>query len=72
MCFVGEKTGEPVLSKMSKQFDVEFNIYAGGVQHLTEKDIGVLHVDINGNQEQVEKAIKFLESENVIVEVVNQ
>ena len=72
LCFVGEKTGEPILSKMAKQFDVEFNIYAGGVQHLTEKDIGVLHVDINGNQEQVEKAIKFLESENVIVEEVIQ
>ena len=72
LCFVGEKTSEPVLSKMAKQFDVEFNIHAGGVQHLTEKDIGVLYVDITGTDEQTAKAIKYLESENVIVEVVNQ
>jgi D-methionine transport system ATP-binding protein len=72
LCFVGEKTGEPVLSKMAKQFDVEFNIHAGGVQHLTEKDIGVLYVDITGTEEQTAKAIKYLESENVIVEEVIQ
>ena len=72
LCFVGEKTSEPVLSKMAKQFDVEFNIHAGGVQHLTEKDIGVLYVDITGTEEQTAKAIKYLESENVIVEEVIQ
>ena len=68
LCFVGEKTGEPILSKMAKECNVDFNIHAGGVQHLTEKDIGVLYVDIDGNPEEVSKAIKFLESENVIVE----
>ena len=70
LCFVGEKTGEPILSKMAKECNVDFNIHAGGVQHLTEKDIGVLYVDIDGNPEEVSKAIKFLETEKVIVEGV--
>ena len=70
LCFVGKKTGEPILSKMAKECNVDFNIHAGGVQHLTEKDIGVLYVDIDGNPEEVSKAIKFLEAEKVIVEGV--
>lgn len=70
LCFVGEKTGEPILSKMAKECNVDFNIHAGGVQHLTDKDIGVLYVDIDGNPEEVSKAIKFLEAEKVIVEGV--
>lgn len=32
--FVNELTGEPVLSRMARQFPVEFNIRAGGIQHL--------------------------------------
>ena len=59
-----------ILSKMAKECNVDFNIHAGGVQHLTDKDIGVLYVDIDGNPEEVSKAIKFLEAEKVIVEGV--
>ena len=29
---LGDLTGEPVLSRLSRKFDIEFNIRAGGVR----------------------------------------
>lgn len=66
--FVGSKTGEPVLSKLSRKFNVEFNIRAGGIQKLPENEIGTLLTDITGEKSEVDAAIKYLESEGVIVE----
>lgn len=66
--FVGDKTGEPLLSKTSRKFNVEFNIRAGGVQHLRSEDIGTLVVDISGSEEEVQKAMNFLKKEGVIIE----
>ncbi|MBQ0167571.1 MAG: methionine ABC transporter ATP-binding protein [Treponema sp.] len=66
--FVGSKTGEPVLSKLSRRFNVEFNIRAGGIQKLPENEIGTLLTDITGEKSEVDAAIKYLESEGVIVE----
>lgn len=66
--FVGSKTGEPVLSKLSRKFNVEFNIRAGGIQKLPENEIGTLLTDITGEKSEVDAAITYLESEGVIVE----
>ncbi|MBQ0002985.1 MAG: methionine ABC transporter ATP-binding protein [Treponema sp.] len=67
--FIDEKTGEPVISTVSKKFDVTFNIRAGGIQHLKEKDIGTLIVDINGEDAEVEKAIEYIKTIGVNVEI---
>ncbi len=66
--FVGEKTGEPILSRASRLCNVEFNIRAGGIQHLSSADIGTLLVDISGTELEKQKAIDYLKSEGVIVE----
>lgn len=69
--FVGEKTGEPVLSRMAKQFDVEFNIRAGGIQRIKNEDIGAMFVDFSGKKTEIEKALKFLREQGIIVEDVS-
>ncbi|MBP3416501.1 MAG: methionine ABC transporter ATP-binding protein [Spirochaetaceae bacterium] len=70
--FINHLTGEPVLSRMAHQFEVEFNIRAGGIQHIaTEseaRDIGTLLVDIHGEQEELDRALDFLREQGVIVE----
>lgn len=66
--FVGSLTGEPILSRVSRKFNIEYNIRAGGIQHLPEKDIGTLITDINGPEEEVAKALDFLRQEGVIVQ----
>lgn len=66
--FLGDKTGEPILSRASRICSVDFNIRAGGIQHVSTRDIGSLIVDIEGSQNGIEKALAYLKEEGVIVE----
>ncbi|MBO8451030.1 MAG: methionine ABC transporter ATP-binding protein [Spirochaetes bacterium] len=66
--FVGDMTGEPVLSRLARKFDVEFNIRAGGIQHLPEQNIGTLLTDLSGSKEELARALDYLRSEGVLVE----
>ena len=66
--FIGENTGEPVLSRMAKKFNVEFNIRAGGVQQVQEKKVGTLITDITGDTEEVHNAVEYLRQMGIIVE----
>ena len=66
--FIGKDTGEPVLSRMSKKFDVEFNIKAGGVQQVQEKKVGTLITDITGETQEVQNAVEYLRQMGIIVE----
>lgn len=66
--FKGIHTDEPILSKISKEFDVEFNIRGGGVQNVENVHIGTLLCDIEGESEVVKKAIERLGEYGIIVE----
>ena len=66
--FKGVHTDEPVLSKVSKEFDVEFNIRGGGVQNVENLHIGTLLCDISGKKEEVNKAITRLREYGIVVE----
>ena len=66
LSFPSDKQGAPVLSNVAKKFDVEFNIRAAGVQHLTNGDIGKMIVDFTGFQ--VTEALEYLRKQNIIVE----
>ena len=67
--FTGLLTGEPILSQMAKKFDVEFNIRAGGIQALPENKVGTLVTDILGTNDEIQKAISYLNEQGVIVEL---
>jgi len=66
--FRGSLTDEPVLSRLSRLYDVEFNIRAGGVQNVGGTSVGSLVVDIHGESETVARAIAYLADEGIVVE----
>ncbi len=66
--FIGEATGEPLLSLATKKFDVDFNIRAGGIQHLPNKNIGTMITDINGKAQDIEKTLAWLSEQGVVIE----
>ncbi|MDY3303832.1 MAG: ATP-binding cassette domain-containing protein [Clostridia bacterium] len=71
--FIGDKTGEPVISSACKKFNVEFNIRAGGIQNLSDKEkIGIMLVDLSGEKAEVEKTIDYLKSAGVNVELAGE
>ncbi|WP_294428916.1 methionine ABC transporter ATP-binding protein [uncultured Treponema sp.] len=66
--FVGGATGEPILSKMAKEFDVSFNILAAGISHLPDEDVGYMETDILGTDEEIERVVQWLLQNNVRVQ----
>ena len=66
--FSGELTSEPVLSKISRDYGIEFNICAGGMQKVGDTVVGTLFVDINGSPENMQKAFDDLNQNGIKVE----
>ena len=70
--FSGELTSEPVLSKISRDYGIEFNICAGVMQKVGETVVGTLFVDINGSPEDMQKAFAYLNQNGIKVEETHQ
>jgi len=61
-----DKVKEPVLCMVCKNFDVVVNIRTAKVT----KDTGILTVEIDGEAEEIERAIKFIEERGVIAQPI--
>lgn len=66
--FRGNLTGEPVLSHLSRLFNIDFNIRAGGVQDVGGTALGTLILDITGEKAEIERSITHLRQSGIIVE----
>ncbi|MGB4405964.1 MAG: ATP-binding cassette domain-containing protein [Sphaerochaeta sp.] len=66
--FRGDTTDLPILSRITKELGVEFNIRAGGVQKVGDVEIGTMVVDISGDEVIKRKTIDALKSQGVLVE----
>ena len=58
-----EKVKEPILSKLCKSFDIDINIRKGNVQ----EHVGWLDLELIGSEEEIEKAVKWLEEQGIEV-----
>jgi L-aspartate semialdehyde sulfurtransferase ferredoxin len=59
---------EPVLSLMAKQFDVVFNIRGSTVT----AEMGLVALEIDGAQTEVDKAVGWLKQKGVTVEPIEK
>ncbi len=65
--FAGECTDSPVISKLVRDYNVEFNIRGGGVQTVGGENFGTLVCDISGNPEKITAALDELRRNNIMV-----
>lgn len=70
LSFLGESAKKPIVSKMIKQFDIEANILSGNINNLVSTSVGHLILELSGNDNEIQKAINFLNEQNVNVEVI--
>ncbi|MFT8319716.1 MAG: methionine ABC transporter ATP-binding protein [Bacillus sp. (in: firmicutes)] len=68
--FKGEVASDPVLSRITKKYDVDFNIVYGSVRELQKKFYGNLLVSFIGKPEAIEAVIHALK-QTVAIEEVN-
>lgn len=68
--YSGENSKMPIVSRMIKEFDIEANILSGDINKLIKTSVGHLILELHGEDEEIQKAIKFLIDNNVKVEVM--
>jgi len=70
LCFRGENTHKPIISKLVKNFDVEINILLGSIDTLVTETVGNLVVELLGNIGERQKALQFLKENQVYWEKI--
>lgn len=60
--FKGDITNEPILSTVTRKYEVDFNIVYGSVQELQEKLFGNLLISFTGDKSAIEQVLQELES----------
>ncbi|MDF2546710.1 MAG: methionine transporter ATP-binding protein [Anaerosolibacter sp.] len=71
LSFTQGSAGEPVISKLIKDLQVDVNILAGKIEWIQEKPIGKLTVEVDRNTVPLAQIIDYFEKNHVRVEVFN-
>lgn len=68
LTFPKDQIREPVLSMLSKQFDIVFNIRGSTVT----SDMALVALEIDGRESEVVKAIDWLKAKGITVEPIEK
>lgn len=62
IAFTGASTGEPLITKLSTQYNVSANILFGNVEIIQNTPIGNLLVGLSGDSDNINAAINYIQS----------
>ena len=66
--FSGASTGDPLISKLTEQFQVKANILFGNIEILQNIPVGTLLLSLSGEDANVQEAIDFITYEGITLE----
>ncbi|USK97386.1 methionine ABC transporter ATP-binding protein [Bacillus tropicus] len=69
LTFTGEETGQPVLSYITKNYNVDVNVLYGNIIELQNVLFGNLLVELQGEQREIQKALQHLRLQVQLKEV---
>ena len=70
--FVGASTGEPLITKLSTQFQVAANILFANVEIIQDTPVGTLLVGLSGEKSGIENALSYIREQGVSVDVLEE
>ncbi|MBP3949927.1 methionine ABC transporter ATP-binding protein [Bacillus suaedae] len=70
LTFVGEEAERPLITQLIRTFEIEVNIVQGKITKIHEGSYGTLFIALNGENDEIDKAISFIKSKRVEVEVI--
>lgn len=70
LAYHGEKASQPIISYLISQYRIVINILQGFIETIQEQPMGVMIVEIRGDDENIEKSIQFFERNGVFVETL--
>lgn len=68
--YVGEGAYNPIISEIASNYKIEVNIIHGNIDYIHGKPFGILLLKIKGNEEDREKAKKYIEENVYKLEVI--
>lgn len=68
--FEGNEANEPVISRLSRTFDLDISIIAGNIETIQGTQIGNLVIKLTGTNDKISDAINYLNEINLKVEVI--
>lgn len=69
--FVGESAEQPLITNLIRHFQVTVNILQGKISQTQNGSYGTLFIHVDGEAEEVAKAIEYIHSQQVGVEVIS-
>lgn len=70
LTFLGEKSKEAVISRISRDFNIDVNILHGNIEKIQGVSFGSLIIAIYGDGENVIQAINYLKNQGIRIEVL--
>jgi D-methionine transport system ATP-binding protein len=71
LTFVGEAAEQPLIANVVRQFRVDANILQGKISQTHQGSYGVLFVHMDGEKEEIARAIDYIRKQQVAVEVIS-
>jgi D-methionine transport system ATP-binding protein len=71
LTFVGGSTGQPLITELIRNYDVDVNILQGKITQTQNGPYGTLFIQIKGSEPALSRAMEFLNSVQVEVEVIH-
>lgn len=68
--FIGASAGEPVISSMVRQYDVQANILYGNIDRVKDKPFGNLALELMGSPEMIDNGLAYLRTRGLEIEVL--
>ena len=68
LTFLGETSGQPLISEINKKFDISTKILSASVNELGNTILGVLVVQLEGNQAIINEVEEFIKNRGVKIE----
>ncbi|MBA4536926.1 methionine ABC transporter ATP-binding protein [Bacillus aquiflavi] len=70
LTFVGSSTEQPLITNLIRHYNVTVNILKGKISQTQNGSYGTLFVHLDGDEHEVEKAIQYIHTQKVGVEVI--
>ena len=72
LSFVGEGAEQPLITNLIRNFAITVNILQGKIAQTQNGSYGTLLIHIDGEESEIAKAIEYIHSQQVGVEVISQ
>lgn len=70
LSFVGASTGEPLIAKLSTQYNVYASILFGNVEMIQQTPVGTLLIGLSGEYQDIEEALNYIQQSDATVTIL--